>query len=283
MNKSFTYSLLQYTTSEGSGEVLNIGVLLIFQDTNSIELLYPKQLGRLKQAFPGVSEKVVRGFLKSINQRAYRLSHQPEKWSSLRLKENIQAFIGEHLLIPDASSIRFSEVKTAAFYSSPQKIAKDYEKLFLSIYLKEEKEEQHDENFITQKFKQLLKEKDRHIINRIKEGFQLLVGDEVYNFDFAWQNGKQNLVKAISLDVKRDSSIKRKTERFFGQLTLLQPIVESRNLHFDLLLSRPKSQSLYKNYQRALDILERVPHTKIWEEHEIETYTQQTADYLLEQ
>lgn len=78
MSKLFTYSLLQYSPNAGLGEVLNIGGLFLFADLNRAELRFPAHLQRLRVAFPGASEKLVRGFLRSIAQRATELSRQPE-------------------------------------------------------------------------------------------------------------------------------------------------------------------------------------------------------------
>ena len=65
------------------------------------------------------------------------------------------------------------------------------------------------------------------------------------------------------------------------QLTLLTPTAEARALHFDLLLARPQQRSLLGSYDRALSILEQVPHTELWEGEAIARYSQRTAHYLL--
>lgn len=282
MSNHFSYSLLQYTPAEGCGEVLNIGVLLLFPELNRAELLSPRYLGRLRAAFPNAPERLVRGFLRSISNRTQVLSREPEIWSSINLLVDADRFIASHLLIPDASSIRFTSAKTVVRYASPEQVANDYFRLYLSVFDQSPKESRTDEKRLVKRFKQTLSNIHQGLPDLLKQDYELEVQDEKYSFDFSWQNGRQNLVKAISFDVKREETIKRKTERYFGQFTLLQPTVEERNLHFDLLLARPRIRSLFASYDRSLTILSQVPHAKLWEGEAIDQYSQKTAKELLD-
>jgi len=281
MSKQFTYSLLQFSPNAGLGERLNIGVLFLFADLNRAELRYPKHLQRLRAAFPGTAEKLVRGYLRSIAQRATELSRRPDLWATLDLQRNASVFIGRHLLIPDASAIQFTPVRVALRYATPEQIMADYSGQYLGAYQTEPVSPRQDEAGLARRYKQQLRQIDECLLRRVQEDYRLQVASEEYQFDFAWQNGRQNLVKALSFDFKRADSIQRKAERYFGQLTLLTPTAEERALHFDLLLARPQQRSLFGSYDRALSILAQVPHTELWEGEDIQRYSERTARYLL--
>lgn len=281
MSNPFTYSLLQYSPNAGLGERLNIGVLFLFADQNRAELRYPRHLQRLRLAFPGVSEKLVRGYLRSIAHRAAELSRTPELWAALDLQRDGEAFVSQHLLIPDASAIRFSSLSVALRYASPDRIMDDYTQQYLGAYQAAPVPDRQDEQVLIRRYKQQLKAIDERLLERITEGYRVVVAENTYDFDFAWQNGKHNLVKALSFDVKRPETIQRKTERYFGQLTLLGPTAKERAWHFDLLLAQPRQRALYASYERALGILEQAPHTELWEGDDIDRYSQRTALYLL--
>lgn len=282
MNKHFTYSILQYFPNEGSGEVLNIGILLLYPDLNFSQFIYPQHLTRLKHAFPGFSDKVVKGFVRSIEQKSLALSQSPEIWASIDLENDTNTFISEHLLLPDASPLRFSPTKPAVRYAEPERIAADYKRLFLSSYETHSPISRKDESSLVRQFKKYIMGVDERVWEYVREKFELETETRSYQFDFAWKNGSHNLVKAISLDLKRPDAIQRKAERYFGRFSLLKSSAETQNLHFDLLLARPKPRSLWRAYDQSIDILAQAPYTKIWEGKEINQYSKQTAEYLLE-
>lgn len=281
MNKHFTYSLLQYSPDPGKGERLNIGVLFLFPDLNVAEFRFPTQLQRLHKAFPGAPEKLIRRYLKSLGSRAAEVSVQPELWASQDLLSDSASFIAKHLLIPDASSIRFSVPRTAVRYADIKKIIDDYSREYLEVYQLGDLSDRKDESVIIRQFKQYLKAFDGDVLSRIEENHQVIVDGNKYEFDFSWQNGRQNLVKALSFDLKRPETIQQKTERYFGQLTLLSSSALERNWHFDLLLAKPSNRNLFSSYDRAIHVLEQVPHTEIWEGEAIERYSEKTVETLI--
>ncbi|MEM6767346.1 MAG: DUF3037 domain-containing protein [Bacteroidota bacterium] len=280
MSKIFQHSVLRYVPSEGSGEVLNLGVLFLFSKTNLIKFIYPSQIARLTQAFPGSSERVIKAYLKGIEKKAEYYSYKPEIWEEFQLNSKSELFINKFLLLPDASTLRFSPVKKAVKYAASEHIIKDYQKKYLGYYDRGKTRSAHDEDYLRNRYKSSIQIIQFDLKHKLKENYQLKYQDEPYQFDFYWKGDRQNLVKAVSLDVKRSDTIQRKTQRYFGQLTLLQPLAKKGNFKFNLLLARPTSKELFKYYDRATKTLMDAPNTQVWEEENIVTFSKQTAREL---
>jgi hypothetical protein len=94
-----------------------------------------------------------------------------------------------------------------------------------------------------------------------------------FKFDYAWQNGTLNLVKPISFDLKESKSIADKAYKNLGQFIDLENEAEENNLRYDLIIGRPSSKSLYKDYDHAISLLEKIKHASIIEEDKIKQYS----------
>jgi hypothetical protein len=137
---------------------------------------------------------------------------------------------------------------------------------------------QPKEPILSQKFYDGLKGLDFDKINYGKERFIIdytltnETGNE-FKFDYAWQNGTLNLVKPISFDLKEPKSIADKAYKNVGQFFDLENEAIEKNLRYDLIVGRPTSKSLLKEYDHALNLLSKIKHSSVIEEDEISKYS----------
>ena len=111
MNGIFQYCPLQYHYNSASGEVLNVGLLVLFPDQQKIAFVHPEKLNRLKAAYPNsVAERTLKAFFKGISGKVMALNRQPEIFNDYRNRP--LDFIDNEILIRDASSLQFGEIKT---------------------------------------------------------------------------------------------------------------------------------------------------------------------------
>ena len=103
----------------------------------------------------------------------------------------------------------------------------------------------------------------------------------VFNFDYAWQNGTLNLVKPISFDLKESKSIADKAYKNLGQFIDLENNAKNKNLRFDFILGKPSSKFLFKEYDHAVKLLEKIKFSEIIDEDEIEQYAKRTKSELM--
>ncbi|WP_158552557.1 DUF3037 domain-containing protein [Spirosoma telluris] len=283
MNSVFYYSVLQYRYAQSLGEVLNVGVLLLFPEQHQAVFLHPERLGRIRKLYPKFAEKVIRSYFKGIATRTKQLTKQPEIFADY--EAHPRQLIDNEILIRDSSALQFSEVKTSVLYTEDlSAIGEQFYKLYLSFYDEDEYKPRHDETYLLKEYKQLLRQRLNGLLSR--EAFEqpITVKPEgtsfAYQFPFAWQNGSFNLVKPVSFDLKLEQSINEKATLNVGQFTVLNDYAERRNARFDVLVARPKDRKLYKPYEQAVQLLANQPHVHIVEEDRLDDYSEKTADAL---
>lgn len=279
MNAVYQYSPLQYHFNTALGEVLNVGVLVIFPAQQKIEFVYPERLTRLKAAYPnGVSEKTLKAFFKGIVQKVAFLNKQPEILNDYQ--NRLLDFIDNELLIRDESILQFGEVRTGVLYTDNlTNIVQQLRNLYLAIYdLEQEESKKRDEEYLIKEYQNHLKGRNEAIFEGNKIDKNIKIGD--YSFPFAWQNGTYNVVNPVSFDLSRPESIIRKATLNFGKVTLLQDFEVENHARFDILLAKPKRKALIKSYDEAVGILSRPNYVKIWEEERIDEYAIKTLESI---
>lgn len=284
MQAVYYYSLLQYRYAQSLGEVLNIGVLLLFPEQRQAIFLYPERLTRIRKLYPKFAEKVIRAYFKGFDRRARELSRQPEIFANY--EGNLRQLIDNEIFIRDSSALEFSDPKPGVLFTDDlANIDERYYKLYLSFYDQDEHVVRHDESYLLKEYQKRLRRRLDGLLSREAFDQPITVKPEgstfAYQFAFAWQNGSYNLVKPVSFDLKLEQSITEKATLNVGQFTVLRPYAEQNNARFDVLVARPKDQRLYKPYDQAVQLLADQPHVKIVEEEQLDAYSEKTAEALI--
>lgn len=283
MNSVFYYSVLQYRYAQSLGEVLNVGVLLLFPEQRQAIFRYPDRLGRIRKLYPNFSEKTIRSYFKGIAARTSQLSKQPEIFANY--EEHPRQLIDNEILVRDSSALQFGELKPSVLYTNDlSAISDQFYKNYLSFYEEDEHKVRHDEGYLLKEYQKRLQQRLRGLLSREVFERPFTVKPEgtnfAYQFAFAWQNGSYNLVKPVSFDLKLEQSITDKATLNVGQFTVLRPYAEQHNARFDVLVARPKDRGLYKPYSQAVQLLADQPHVNIVEEDQLDSYSEKTADAL---
>ena len=273
--------------SQALGESLNVGVLFVFPEERRVFFKAPERLKRLIDAYPTQSDSHIRSYLKTFENKAKQLDDAWEIETDYELLEP-KKFITKNFLYEDASALIFSEPNFVVKYTQNiLKIAEDYTCKLLTGYEAEQTEERHNERFIIRQYSKSLSQLDENILHKVvtaKEDLLIIAPKTELQFDFGWQNGTYNLVKAVSFDLKESSSINDKAVNLYGKLHFLNNLAIEKNYRFDLLVSRPQDKNLFKAYDRALEILEDSKTNKeIIEEEAILTYSERTVGELMKE
>lgn len=278
MKKDFyKYCVLKYKHSPFLDESINIGVLIFFSNVGKFSFSYSKNLSRIKFIYNNVPERTIKEYLKQIDKRLERLSLKNDVFHKLEI-DDLTSFISKYLLPFDGSVLQFSNCKTNYQYNFKNEFI---EEILLNKYFIDDIKFQFNqpkEPELLQQFYKNLRGLDFNIINRDKKKFfvDYTVTNETGNefkFDYAWQNGSLNLVKPISFDLKESKSIAEKAYKNLGQFIDLENEAKKNNLRYDLILGRPKSKSLFRDYDHAISLLEKINYAKIIEENEINNYS----------
>lgn len=281
-NDFYKYCLLKYKHNAFIDESINIGVLIYFSNSSKFSFFYSKNLSRIKYIYENVPEKTIKEYLKQIDIQTKRLSNiNSDFFHSIEITD-FKGFISKYLLPLDSSSLQFLNFKHEIQYEFENKFI---ENLLVNKFLIEDIRHisnQPKEPKLLHKYYSNLKNLDFEKINQKEKRFYVdykLKNEtgNIFTFDYAWQNGSLNLVKPISFDLKEPKSIAEKAYKNLGQFIDLENNAKDKNLRFDLILGRPTSKLLFKEYDHAIKLLEKIKYAKLIEEDEIVEYAKKTT------
>ncbi len=256
MKQSFKYAVLQYRPSYLLDERVNIGLLFHFLEEKAVEFIFPEHLSRINHLFPGEEPHLLRQYLRSFKNEALGLNQRPLYLDQLDLTLS--------LLTPDANAFCFSDWKTG-FYANRQETVIHYQKLFFKYYggANTLKPLIRDEDLKRKFCRKLKKQSEKSdVFGLFREDFVLkhpTINDLKLTFDYGWQNGKANLVKALSFDLKEKDSIFDKAQRWYGRIVQYPQARHNDQCRFDFLVAPPTNQDLNNSFRSAIGILESIP------------------------
>jgi len=285
-NNFYKYSILRYKHSPFLGESINIGLLIYFSNTCNFSFSYSKNLSRIKYIYDNVPEKTIKEYLKQIDRKLQSIRVSDDLFHLIEI-DDLSTFISKNILSKDSTVLQFTECK-----KYPQNdLQNDFvEQILLKKHLIDDIKPnlaQPKEPQLLQEFYGYLKGLDFEKINREKKRFftdytlKNETGNE-FKFDYAWQNGTLNLVKPISFDLKESKSIAEKAYRNFGQFYDLQDEAQKNNLRYDLIVGKPSSKHLFREYDHALNLLSNINHAKVIVEDEIKQYSLKAINAITE-
>lgn len=286
MKEFYKYCILKYKHSPFLDESINIGVLIFFSNIGKFSFVYSKNLSRIKYIYNNVPERTIKEYLKQIDKRLERFSINNDVFHKLEI-DDLSSFLSKYILPIDGTVLQFSNFKNENQYEFDNDFIED---VLLNKYFIEDIKHQFNqpkEPELLHKFYNNLRGLDFNLINRESKKFfvDYTITNETGNefkFDYAWQNGSLNLVKPISFDLKESKSIAEKAYKNLGQFIDLENEAKDNNLRYDLIIGRPKSKILFKEYDHAISLLEKIKYSRIIEEDEINSYSQKAIKAITE-
>lgn len=279
MNPNFyKYCILKYKHTPFLDESINIGLLVYFSSERKFSFTYSKNLSRIKNIYDNVPEKTIREYLRQIDNFVKKFTFKEDFFHVAEIN-NLTDFISKNLLTLDSSVLGFSNCKTELQYDFGNELINN---VLLNKYFIEDIKapyNQSREPELAKKFYDNLRGLDFDLINKNEKKFYTdytLVNEtgNPFKFEYAWQNGTLNLVKPISFDLKESKSIAEKAYKNLGQFIDLEGEAIKKELRYDLILGRPRERSLYKEYDHAIKLLEKVKHVELIEETGIKKYSE---------
>ena len=272
----YTYCILKYKHSPYLDESINVGVLIYFEDTQRFVFKYSKTLNRIKSIYSNVPEKTIKEYIRQID--SYLKRYQKTDSFFVLNDLNLKAFLFNFVLPNDSTVLQFSNFKTESLRYFNEDFIENIiiEKVFIDD-IKANINQQQEPKIIS-KLIHNLKEKGlnnyRNKTNRYIEEYELTSETgNIFKFDIAWQNGTLNLVKPIGFDLKEGISIANKAHKNFGQFYDLQGEAEKNNLSYDLILGKPTNRNLFKDFDHAVTLLQKIDKTRLFFEDDLDTYS----------
>jgi hypothetical protein len=279
MSNIFAYSLLKYRHSASAGEVLNVGLLVVFPD--KVVFKYPKNaFSRIKSAYPDTKVEHLKKYLMSFGKAA-------KSKKSVILSGNIHAEsdllkLQNDFLVRDDSSLFFDVWHKSVLYS--QDYASILENLLRDYFFVTDNSEQKNapENILS-KVKDLILQKDAAVYRKFfeKSAPEIIETEKTkWVFDTHWQNGSLHLVQPVDFSLKAETFIVNKSFELFGKIYHTTAKLKEMNAELDLLVYRPTDKNLENEYLKAADILKSCEPVNLYTQFEFEEYAQKVVREL---
>lgn len=279
---NYKYSVLQYKHSAVLGESLNIGLLIYFEQNNSLFFTHSSRLARLKSVYENVSEKSIKYYLKQIKSNVFKLESSIDNFFISELDNSFESFISNYILPGDGSALQFSKIRNNFQYDKSNKQIIDY---LVSTYLIETTESRANKDYaLAQKFYENIKKELGGVINPdlFQKNYKLKNDSGVeFRFNYAWQNKHWHLVKPLNFDLADAKNISEKTHRNIGLVIDLEEKARDKDLKFDFLVGKPTNRELYREYEHSLYLLERFEYSNIIEEDNIKNYSRDAINSII--
>lgn len=281
MNKSISYSILQYKHSLLLGEAINIGVLFYFPEDNYLEFAFGNN-ARARSIYNDFDAILFNSLINTIKEK---LKAQNDLLKSIDLKIGLKEYISNNVLAETESALQFSEPSiTRNTFSNNQDAIKFYsERLLPGIITDNPSILRHNESFIIKTYIGYLFKKNRAEIERkLSKNIEIQSEGFSWKFDIGWKTVTNNLVKPIAFDLSDEQGIQSKSAQLYGYLSIFNKYAQNNNCRFDLLVSSPQTKRLFKTYETVLQMLENSDAPKkIVLQDSWEKYSKETVEELL--
>lgn len=263
--KNYEFTILRYVHDRITGEFINFGVVLYCREEKTLIAKCKTRTGRISAAFPDFDrhhlKSVIRHIDSALNDAAKRLKNE------LCFEDISIDKIINRTLKRDDSSLQWGSISSGITLDLNSEIERIYQR-YVTFHDTPVARDRRTEQDIWRDF-------ERHLKSFTDiDHFQpkkITVRDDELEFKHAWKNGMWHCVEPVSFDLADADNMKDKAHRWLGQMTSIQNANEEFKLY--LLVSKPKEKGLEKAFEKALNILRKIPTDK-------EVFLEEDADKL---
>lgn len=273
----YTYSVIRYLHDPGTGEMLNVGVVLCAPTLRIIDTRFEYRYERLSEAFVGFDgdyyRRSIRHFGRVIDVLRERLTlpHLFDVWD---FAADVQSITNE--VWPDQElSFQVSPVMTGITDDPQQAIEGLFRRMVTSQYLYGRAETRTDDEVWTFYQEPLI---ERRVIKKLRP--KTLATKEVeIKFEHAFKNERWHVLQPLSMDYVRKENIQNKATRWLGNALALGENPELDTMY--ILLGPPELESHREAYEKAKSLLNKMPiKHELIEEDAADDFADHIASYM---
>lgn len=271
---AYTFQVLKYSHDPAAGELLNIGAILYCPELAFLGLQIERRFERLSQTFAGFDGESYRYVVSRFESIVDKLREEYSQTLLEPAPTNVSQITAE--IWPDTDlSIKVGSM-LAGVTADPEQSLKDiFDRMVVSQYGKEEKPTRSDEEVWAIYKKPLLK---RQLVSVLRPK-SILTPEFEIQFDHAFKNERWHVLQPVSFDLARPDTVQRKAVAWLGNATALQGQEEMGTLF--LLLGKPQLRSLRAAYDKAKNLLHRMPvkHDLV-EEDQADAFAEKFTEFV---
>lgn len=272
----YSYIVLRYVHDIGTGEFINVGVVLLAVKEAYVGARFKTAYARVKKAFPSVDPDVFRARMKrlqaSFDQIAggdFGTTDATVLKSDGRIEPLVHSVVRE-----DDSSLQWSPVGGGLSKDLPATLSALFER-FVTKHDTDLIQSPRKDDDVWRRFRTELDK--RNVLSHLKEKV-IAVADDAVKFEHAWKNGTWHCYEPLSFDLSSDASIKEKAHRWLGQVSSIKDASEDFHVYF--LVGKPTDAGLNEAYEKAVSILRKAPSSEVVEEASAEQFSKSVADAI---
>lgn len=274
----YSYIVLRYVHDIGTGEFINVGVVLTAGRGSYIGAKFKTTYGRVKKAFPTIDADVFRARMRRLQATFDQITegnldapHASEARGGAAIEQLVHSVIRA-----DDSSLQWSPVGSGLSKDLPATLTSLYQR-FVTKYDTDLTNAPRKDDDVWKHFRTELEK--RNVLSHLKEKV-ISVADDSVKFEHAWKNGAWHCYEPLSFDLASDSSIKEKAHRWLGQVSSIKASREGFRVYF--LVGKPADADLNGAYEKAVSILRKAPDSEVIEEEGAEQFSESVAKAISE-
>lgn len=270
--KAYQYSILRYRRSKSAGELVNIGLIMTVPDEGDVLHFITPRYARLSQFFGDFESSGYRTMVDDLK-RHFKEVLRPEEGQS---DERRQLDLGEYVVTrefesPELEPLRPKLVSGAescfqwsdvmsGIHPRPEARFQELRAEFITQHEPgQDASERESEDTIQQFLASHLRNTpwapriDFGHLLRGRHGFE-------HKFFAAWENGKTQVLDAVSFDYLDKTNIDRKANQWCG--TLHNLATDGEEFQFTGVVAPPPRRDLFSAYDNALKLIDDMAQTR---------------------
>ncbi|WP_083293084.1 DUF3037 domain-containing protein [Hydrogenophaga sp. PML113] len=274
---TYSYIVLRYIHDIGTGEFINVGVVVMGQRGSYIGAKFRTAYGRVKGAFPSIDTEVYRSRMRRLQAVFDGIAAGDISYGSDEPQTPSQIELIAHSVVrADDSSLQWSPVGSG--------LSRDLPATLQSLYHRFVTKHDHDGSTAIRKdddvWRHFRTELEKRNVLPYLAPKVISAADDSIKFQHAWKNGAWHCYEPLSFDLASDATIKEKAHRWLGHVSSVQTASESFHVFF--LVGKPVDLSLLDAYEKAVSILRKAPRSEVIEESRAAEFSDQVAQAISE-
>lgn len=266
----YSYAVLRYVHDIGTGEFINVGIVMSAPRASFVCAKFKTAFGRVKKTFPTVDTQVFRARMRRLQATFDKIAGGDFDLPSSKDSASIEQLI-HSVIRADDSSLQWSAPGSGVANDLPSTLTALYQR-FVTKYDSDLQGERRKDDDVWKQFRTELEK--RNVMSHLEEKV-IEVADDSVRFEHAWKNGAWHCYEPISFDLSSDTSIREKAHRWLGQMSSIKDSSESFNVYF--LVGKPADPRLNGAYKKALSILGKAPSSEVVEEERAREFSESVA------
>lgn len=269
----YSYAVLRYVHDIGTGEFINVGVVLTAPRESYIGAKFKVAYGRVKKAFPSIDTEVFRARMRRLQVAFDRIAEGDLSTPACGTSNDdapIERLV-HSVIRQDDSSLQWSSPGSGLSRDLPSTLVALYQRFVTKYDLEASNAPRKDED-VWKHFRSELEK--RNVLPHLEEKV-IAVTDDSVKFEHAWKNGSWHCYEPLSFDLASDASIREKAHRWVGQVLSIKDSHDAFNVFF--LVGRPVDATRSDAYEQAISILRKAPLSSVVEEDSAEDFSESLA------